>query len=81
MDAAKLFYDNLCHVLVNELGFTMNPYDGCVANKDIHNKQCTIVFHVDGLKISHVDEEVVTDIIDELSKRFGDIMPLSVSRG
>ena len=81
VDAAKLFYDNLCHVLIDELGFTMNSYDGCVANKVINNKQCTIAFHVDDLKISHRDEEVVTNIIEELNKRFGDIMPLSVSRG
>ncbi len=30
---------------VGELG--MNPYDICVANKFINEKQCTIVFHVD----------------------------------
>ena len=53
VDAAKLFNDNLCHVLIDELGFTMNSYDGCVANKLINNKHCTIGFHVDDLKISH----------------------------
>ena len=52
-----------------------------MANKLIKNKQCTIVFYVDDLKISHRDEEVVINIIEELNKRFGDIMPLSVSRG
>ena len=59
----------------------MNSYDGCVANKLINNKQCTIAFHVNDLKISHKDEEVVINIIEELNKRFGDIMPLSISRG
>ena len=81
VDAAKLFYDNLCHVLINEIGFTLKPYDGCVANKIINNKQCTIVFHVDDLNISYIDKEVVSNIINELSSRFGDIMSLSVSRG
>lgn len=81
VDAAKLFYDNLCGVLVNELGFKLNPYDGCVANKIVNGKQCTIVFHVDDLKISHVDEKIVTSIITELEKRYGDIMPLSINRG
>ena len=50
VNAAKLFYNNLCHVLIDELGFTINPYDGCVANKLIKNTQCTIVFFVDDLK-------------------------------
>ena len=82
VDAAKLFYDNIWHVLINELGITLNPcYDGCVASKIINKKQCTIVFHVDDLKISHVDKEVVSNIINELNSRFGDIMPLSISRG
>ena len=81
VDAAKLFYDNLCSILVDELGFKLNPYDACVANKDINGKQCTIVWHVDDLKISHKDAKVVTSIIEELEKRFGKTMPLSISRG
>ena len=81
VDAAKLFYDNLQHVLVKELGFTTNDYDACVVNKEINGDQCTIVWHVDDLKISHKDKNVVTSIIDELSKRFGNIMPLSIHRG
>ena len=36
---------------------------------------------MDDLKISYVDEGVVTNIIKELSNRFGDIMPLSINRG
>ena len=67
VDAAKLFYDNLCHVLINELGFTMNSYDGCVVNKIIDDKQCTKSFHVDDLKISHDDKKVVTYVIEELN--------------
>ena len=67
VDAAKLFYDNLCHVLINELGFTMNSYDGCVVNKIINDKQYTISFHVDDLKISHDDKKVVTYVIEELN--------------
>jgi len=43
VDAAKLFYDNLCHLLIDELGFVLNKYDGCVPDKVINNKQCTIV--------------------------------------
>ena len=44
----------------------------------INGKQCTIVFYVDDNKISHVDKNVVTDIIDAISKHFG---KLTVSRG
>ena len=38
------------------------------------------MFHVDDLKISHVDEKVGTNIINKLDQRYGGIMPLSISR-
>ena len=79
--AAKLFFDNLSSFLSKNLGFEPNPYDNCVMNKQIDGSQCTIMFHVDDLKISHKSEDVVTMIINALSDKFGGIMPLSISRG
>ena len=52
--AALLFWKLLSKKLV-EWGFEINPYDCCVANKMVNGKQCTILWHVDDLKISHVD--------------------------
>ena len=40
-------------------GFIVNPYDPCVANKVINGEQFTIIWHVDDLKLSHKDPEVV----------------------
>ena len=45
--AAKLFQDTLISKLVDDMGFELNPYDECVANKVINGKQCTILYHVD----------------------------------
>ena len=53
------------------MGFEINPYDYCVANKTINGKQCTIVWHIDDFKISHVDEKVVKQVIKLLEKRYG----------
>ena len=39
--AARLFYENLKSQLVS-MGFEINRYDLCVANKNINGKQCTI---------------------------------------
>ena len=39
------------------------------------------MFHVDDLKISHKDKDVVTDVINALGDRFGGIIPLTISRG
>jgi Reverse transcriptase (RNA-dependent DNA polymerase) len=78
--AAKLFWKHLSSVLISK-GFKINPYDTCVANKMINGKQCTILWHVDDLKISHVDANVVTDVIAMLSAEFGKEAPLTISRG
>ena len=50
-------------------------------NKIIHGKQCTILWHVDDLKISHVDPEVVTEVIELLEGVFGKEAPLTKTRG
>jgi hypothetical protein len=77
MKAARLFYENLSTYLI-QIGFVINEYDMCTANKIIDGKQCTIVWHVDDLKISHVDPNVVTNIIKQLESKYGE---MSVTRG
>ena len=52
-----------------------------MANKIINGKQCTIIWHVDDLKISHVDKQVVSEILNALNKEFGVETPLTVTRG
>jgi hypothetical protein len=75
--SALLWYD-LFHGHLQQLGFELNPYDPCVANCVLKGKQCTIAWYVDDTKISHVDPEVVTSIIDQLEARFG---KMTVTRG
>jgi hypothetical protein len=62
LQAALLFWQDLTSQL-EKWGFKLNPYDWCVANKMVNRKQCTILWHVDDLKILHVDPEVVEDIL------------------
>ena len=56
-------------------GFNTNSYDRCVMNKMVDEKQCTILWHVDDLKISHVNPVVVNDIIQKLKDVFGKEAP------
>lgn len=44
----------------------MNLYNPCVWNKIVNGKQLTVVFHVDDVKLSHVDSEVLDDTIEWL---------------
>jgi hypothetical protein len=56
------------------MGFELNPYNTCVANKTINGKQCTIAWYVDDNKISHMEEQVVTGVIERIEERFGKIV-------
>jgi Reverse transcriptase (RNA-dependent DNA polymerase) len=81
LQASLLFWKELSNFLVKELGFEFNPYDKCVVNKMVNGKQCTIIWHVDDLMLTHVNQEVLEHIVSELSKKFGNEDPLSINRG
>jgi hypothetical protein len=69
VQAALLFWEDLSRFLIEELGFTMNPYNRCVVNKIVKGKQCTIIWHVDDLKLSHVRQRMLEDITKKLSAK------------
>jgi len=78
LQAALLFWKLLLTKL-QEWGYTINPYDWCVANKMIAGKQCMVAWHVDNLKFLHVSPDVVTGVIAQLNKEFGTLTPLTVT--
>ena len=43
---------------IESIGYLVNPYDACVANKIINGKQHTLTWHVNDVKASHVDAKV-----------------------
>ncbi len=47
-------------------GFRLNPYDPCMANKQVKGEQLTVCFHVDDRKISHLIPKVVDKTIEWL---------------
>ena len=61
--AARLFWQKLSKQLIDEWGFTPNKYDVCVVNKMINGQQMTVVWHVDDLKVSHVDATEVEKFV------------------
>ena len=77
VQSALLWYE-MFYSYLKEIGFELNPYDSCVANKVINGKQCTIAWYVDDMKISHVNSDVVTEVINQIERRFG---KMTVTRG
>ena len=77
IESALLWYELYAKTL-KKMGFKLNPYDKCVANKMINGSQCTIAWYVDDNKISHEDPKVVDEILKVMNKHFGELV---VSRG
>ena len=75
---AALIWYTLFVTVLKGMGFVLNPYDKCVANKDIEGSQCTVLWYVDDNKISHKNPRVVTSILSKIEKRFG---KLTITRG
>ena len=75
---ALLFYKKLRKDLA-DMGFEVNPYNPCVANKMINGSQMTVTWHVDDLKVSHKKSTEVTKFILVLGRIYGN--GLSVMRG
>jgi hypothetical protein len=77
LKSAIQFWKHLSGNLI-EHGYKLNPYDPCVANKEIDGSQFTIVWHVDDLKMSHKSGEVLDKEVKWLETIYG---PLVGSRG
>ena len=68
--SALLWY-NVYVSILEKMGFKLNPYDHCVANKTINGKQCTIAFYVDDNLASHADQSVLDEVIKGIEKSKG----------
>jgi hypothetical protein len=77
VQSALLWYELFSGTL-KEMGFELNPYNLCIANKMIEGNLCNIAWYADDNKISHVKESVVTDVITAIEKSFG---KMTVTRG
>jgi Reverse transcriptase (RNA-dependent DNA polymerase) len=85
MVASLLYYEKFCNTLRSH-GFELNPYDPCVANRQVNGKQQTVCWHVDDCKLSHVDPKVNDAFIEVLREQYESIFEdgtgqMKVSRG
>ena len=70
IEAALQWYKCYTEILEKE-GFVLNPYDKCVANKEINGEQCTISWYVDDNVITHKDESVLKNVFSKICEAFG----------
>ena len=79
LQATRLFWQKLSKQLNDMWGFAPNKYDDCVVNRMINGHQMTVVWHVDNLKVSHVDTGEVEKFVQQMEDTFGKDTPLTVS--
>ena len=56
---------------LKKLGYKLNPYDKCVANKIVNGKQCNMAWYVDDVIASHGDQQVLDVLDEQMQKDFG----------
>jgi hypothetical protein len=78
--SAMLFYKKLSTDL-KSIGFEINPYDPCVANRMMKGKQQTVCWHIDDLKSSHEDPTVNDEFLKWIKEKYGKIGEVKVTRG
>ena len=75
-----LFYKKF-RASIEKIGYIVNPYDPCVANKTVRGKQHTISWHVDDLKSSHMDPKVNDEFHQWLQQEYGQVKEITATRG
>ena len=73
MFSVALLWHELHSTTLVKLGCKLNLHDLCVAKKMINNNQCAITRFVDDSKMSHVEEQVVRDVVKQIEKNYGSI--------
>ena len=66
---------------LESIGFEFNPYDACIANREVNGKQHTIRFHVDDLLSSHIDPRVNDKFLEWLNEMYGEHGAVTATRG
>ena len=80
LEASLLFWAKLSKSL-EEMVYKRNEYNWCVMNNIIDNKQRTILWHINDLKISHVEPAVISIVLDDIDSEYGKIEKIAIIQG
>ncbi len=62
------------------MGFQINPYDPCIANKMVNGTQMMIRWHVDDLMMSHVSRDEIMKIVQEIKNIYGENLTKNIGK-
>ncbi len=72
MVALLLYYKKFLKSLKSK-GFKLNPYDPCIANKQVNGEQLTVCSHVNNCKILHLITKIVDKTIEWLQSEYKNV--------
>ena len=78
MIKSSILWYKLYVSVLKEMGFQINPYDMCVANKYINGIQCIVAWYVGDNKVSHVEQDVIYYVINKVEDM---LIVLTVTKG
>jgi hypothetical protein len=71
IESAKLWYEHLRNVLVNDMGFSQNAFDQCTFNRtDTEGYQVTVIMHVDDMLITCANKCTLDGVLSALALQF-----------
>ena len=62
------------------MGYQRNEYYWYIMNKISKYKQCTILWYVENLKISHVDSKIVSSVPADIDSEYVNIAKMTITR-
>lgn len=80
LQSALRFWEQVLEDLTR-LGFEVNPYDWCVANRTVNGSQQTVGWHVDDFIITHKVPSVNEELAAWFNTKYGQRTPVAVHRG
>lgn len=75
------FFNTKLSLHLKEWGFEINPYSHYTFDKTINGEQPTVQFHVNDLKVSHKDPQVLENLMKKFRGVFGKEDKLMETKG
>ena len=79
LEALLLFWLGGSKIL-EYMGYHRNKYDWCFMKKIVNDKQCTIPWQIDNLKMLHIDYNIFSGVLSYVDAKYGKIEKMIITQ-
>ena len=65
--------------ILEYMGYHRNKYDWCFMKKIVNDKQCTIPWQIDNLKMLHIDYNIFSGVLSYVDAKYGKIEKMIIT--